>query len=445
MCPGCQVKPVSTYSAKYCFDCRPVHRRPPPPCRRCGSGDYYTAGLCQRCHPSAPALPDSCPDCDAWGLLRGSGGMCLACRAWRKAYPGQGACRLCGSFVYLHSTMMICRLCRCQAPMVRKKTLPADAKAMILQGGRQLFLANADQRQRLGTTRRSPPPPLRPPQPGLAPIRPVDYRQLTLLDPPRDLAAGLRAGLPPPPGAALVEAFDHLVAEHAERYGWPSATCFNVRRGLRIVLALQETPGALIKASDILLLGQVPSAFQVARTIEIVELAGMLDDDRIPAIVTWFDTKIIGLPGPMREELRLWFEVMRHGSTTPTRRRPRTEGTIRMKLSRALPALHRWADQHTSLREISKDDVLAVLPASRTPRVGVVQGLRSIFTVLKEHKLVFINPTARISVGSATPTIPLPLDLDALRNAIHSNNPARAALASLQAFHALRPRQLRQL
>ncbi|MER5319514.1 hypothetical protein [Streptosporangium roseum] len=138
--------------------------------------------------------------------------------------------------------------------------------------------------------------------------------------------------------------------------------------GLRIVLALQETPGARIKASDILLLGQVPGAFQVARTIEIVELAGMLDDDRISAIVTWFDTKITDLPGPMQEELRLWFEVMRHGSTTPTRRRPRNEGTIRMKLSRALPALHRWAGQHTSLREISKDDVLAVLPASRTTR-----------------------------------------------------------------------------
>ncbi|ACZ87566.1 hypothetical protein Aros01_09370 [Streptosporangium roseum] len=194
-----------------------------------------------------------------------------------------------------------------------------------------------------------------------------------------------------------------------------------------------------------MLLGQVPGAFQVARTIEIVELSGMLDDDRIPATVNWFDTKITDLPGPMQEELRLWFGVMRHGSTTPTRRRPRNEGTIRMKLSRALPALHRWAGQHTPLREISKDDVLAVLPASRTPRVGAVQGLRSIFTVLKEHKLVFTNPTARISVGSPTPTIPLPLDLDVLRNAIHSSNPARAALASLQAFHALRPRQLRQL
>ncbi|MEV4750561.1 hypothetical protein ACFQVD_00150 [Streptosporangium amethystogenes subsp. fukuiense] len=325
---------------------------------------------------------------------------------------------------------------------MRKKAIPLAVKAAN-QGGQQLFLANADQRLRLSTTRRSPPP--RPPQPGLSPIRPVDHRQLTLIDPPRDLAAGLHAGLPSPPDVALAEAFEHFVAEHAERYGWTPATCRNVRRGLRIVLTLQETPGARIKASDILLLGQVPSAFQVARTIEIVELAGMLDDDRIPAIVNWFDTKIAGLPGPMQEELRVWFEVMRHGSTKPPRRRPRREGTIRMKLSRALPALRRWADQHTSLREISRDDVLAVLPASGSPRVGAVQGIRSIFTVLKEHKLVFTNPTARIQTGPPTPTIPLPVDLDALRAAIHSSNPARAALASLQAFHALRSRQLRQL
>ncbi|MEV7013922.1 hypothetical protein [Streptosporangium sp. NPDC051022] len=195
--------------------------------------------------------------------------------------------------------------------MVRKKAKPLALEAAN-QNGQQLFLANADQRLRLITTRRSPPP--CPRRPGLAPLRPVDHQQLTLVDPPCDLAAGLRAGFPPPPDAALAEAFEKFVFEHAERYGWNPATCHSVRRGLRIILALQETPGARIKASDILLLGEVPGAFQVARTIQVVELANMLDDDRTPVIVGWFDTKIKNLPDQMQAELRIWFEVMRNGS-----------------------------------------------------------------------------------------------------------------------------------
>jgi hypothetical protein len=74
-----------------------------------------------------------------------------------------------------------------------------------------------------------------------------------------------------------------------------------------------------------------------------------------------------------------------------------------------------------------------------------LQGLRSIFRVLKARKLTFVNPTARISIPSPEPAAPAPVDLSRLRDALGSDDPTRATLAALLAFHAIRIRQLRLL
>lgn len=131
------------------------------------------------------------------------------------------------------------------------------------------------------------------------------------------------------------------------------------------------------------------------------------------AIDRWFAGKTAERPAEMVDELRVWFDVMRHGSTTPPRRKPRDPRTAVGKLRWALPALQVWAAAgHEHLREISRDDVTAVLPASGTARHTMLQGLRSIFTVLKARKLVFVNPTNRISAGQMARRIPLPTPVD---------------------------------
>jgi hypothetical protein len=168
-------------------------------------------------------------------------------------------------------------------------------------------------------------------------------------------------------------------------------------------------------------------------------------DDRPPAIVTWFEGRVANLPAAMATELRVWFEAQRTGNTTTPRLRPRTDRTTRNNLTAALPALCAWANDHDSLREISRDDVLAMLPASGTRRVEMLQGIRSIFRVLKARKLVFTNPTVRIFSGMPQTTTPVPLDIEVVREALHSDNPSRAALAGLLVFHALRSHQLRAL
>ncbi len=123
----------------------------------------------------------------------------------------------------------------------------------------------------------------------------------------------------------------------------------------------------------------------------------MLDDDRVPAIEAWFTRAITGLPDPMASELRAWFEVMLRGSTQPPRSRPRRPRTVEAKLRWALPALRAWAAAgHISLREITREQVLAALPPSGTARSTTGQGLRSVFTILKAHRVIFANPAARI-------------------------------------------------
>lgn len=148
----------------------------------------------------------------------------------------------------------------------------------------------------------------------------------------------------------------------------------------------------------------------------------------------------------MASELHVWFQVLLCGSYTPPRSRPRAEVTIRTQLLWALPTLRAWATAgHQSLREISREDVLAALPASGNPRATRGRALRSIFKVLKARKVTFTNPTMRIKTGEPARRQPLPADLAVLREGLDSQDPARAALTALLAFHGLRSGQLCQL
>jgi hypothetical protein len=99
-----------------------------------------------------------------------------------------------------------------------------------------------------------------------------------------------------------------------------------IRRAMRIMLGIQDTPGAPIRRSDVALLSRIKHSAAVVA--DVLADAGLPDDDRQPAIITWFTTNTAALPGQMREELAVWLEVMRHGSTQPPRRRPRTDATI---------------------------------------------------------------------------------------------------------------------
>ena len=135
-----------------------------------------------------------------------------------------------------------------------------------------------------------------------------------------------------------------------------------------------------------------------------------------------------------------------HGRTNSPRRRPRSQTTIRLNIRWALPILRAWAASgHISLREISKEDIVDALPASGNPRSTAGQGLKSLFRVLKEHKVLFTDPTRRIKTGEHESRQPVPANLDTIRQALNSRNVAQAAVVALIAFHGLRPDHIRRL
>ena len=216
-----------------------------------------------------------------------------------------------------------------------------------------------------------------------------------------------------------------------------------MRWALRILLTIQDTPGAPIKASDASCVLQL--ALPLRPTLDVLARAGMLDDDRLRAVVSWFQRQIADLPAPMRTELLVWFEVMDNASQFAPRSLPRHEHTIRHQTASALPYLTRWAAHQDSLRDISRVQVLDALASSGNQWMSSILALRSIFRILRGRKLIFGNPTNRIPTHRLTPNIPMPLNPAVLRRALGAADPAGSALAGLLIFHGVRLHQLRDL
>lgn len=140
------------------------------------------------------------------------------------------------------------------------------------------------------------------------------------------------------------------------------------------------------------------------------------------------------MPEQMRGELHRWFSVMASGHNVHPRsklaRKPRSACTSGW----SLPALHCWAAAgHTSLREITPEDVTAALPESGNPRAAMGQGLRCLFRILKAHRMVFLNPLNKIRTGNHQTRHPMPLPAAILGGALNSADPAQAALTALVA------------
>jgi hypothetical protein len=120
-------------------------------------------------------------------------------------------------------------------------------------------------------------------------LRPVGHQQLLLLDLPHDLRLGLWDKFPPPPEPALEAAFHQFVTEHARRHGWSKGKTATVQRAIRIMLGIQDTPGAAIRRSDGALLTRIKHSAAVVA--DVLTAAGMLVEDREPTIVRWFNKR----------------------------------------------------------------------------------------------------------------------------------------------------------
>jgi hypothetical protein len=117
-CVACGARPVAFTEPRvdFCYQCLPGGPFTPPPCRGCGSArDYYSAGLCARCHKYGPARTPvrPCPECYCWGIPATWTNPCQGCQAWHRKQHATAACARCGRHASLDKDMT-CRLCRRQ-------------------------------------------------------------------------------------------------------------------------------------------------------------------------------------------------------------------------------------------------------------------------------------------------------------------------------------------
>jgi hypothetical protein len=131
---------------------------------------------------------------------------------------------------------------------------------------------------------------------------PVAHRQLLLVELPPDLGRVGRRGFSDPPDPHLAAWLQQLTWDHATRHGWSPNRRKTVRQTIRILLALQATPGAPIPASEVARMTTI--GLPVRPVLAILAQAGMLDDDRTPQSQRWFDRQVAGLPAAMAGELR---------------------------------------------------------------------------------------------------------------------------------------------
>lgn len=437
-CNACQVNRVAWVKPRvdYCYDCLPGGPFTPPACLVCGSGEYFSQGRCGACHPGGPLHLGACVGCLAWGVYRQHSWQCWSCRWWRGHYP-LGDCHYCGRNTRI-GEQGACRLCLEQARMLQEPGRALDLAAAN-RLGQQLFFANM-QFHRRRTPRLQPSGRRKGPPENAFTASVWRQESLLVLEPDASLVKqrALKAD------NELLRYCQQVVREHSQRYGWSKRQRNGVTASLRLLQMLQDTPGAKIRASDVLQLPRYGG--NIVSTLDVLAAAGLLIDDRTSHVQRYFADKTGRLPATMRAELQIWLAVMLDGSDTAPRRRSRDPLTARIHIMGIAPIIQGWAEAgHESLAEITAEQVRAALPERGSRRNWAEYGLRSLFTTLKARKLIFANPTRGMRPTPVNATVPLPLDTEAIREALNSPDPAVALAVALVAFHAITSKQLAEL
>lgn len=381
--------------------------------------------------PAAPA--SSCPDCLSWGSSYGSRSYCRACYDFTRRYR-RGECAGCRRIVAVKKGH--CRLCWLQAGIAaagRRRITPADFRP---GGDQQLSFAGMNRIGHAGPRPASQPAGL-PQQPA-----PAGGTQLQMCGPGEsrhfDKAHWVASKIT---GQALQQA-RHIAAELAATRGWNTRIITETGRALAVVLA-DHTPGGMIAWSEL-----SPALhsrdLSVTRTAEILGLAGLLHDDRVPSFTSLIRARLAVLPAPMAADVGHWLRTRSEGGP---RSRPRNEHTVRMNLNRVHPLLLDWAGRYVHLREVTAGDVItATEPLSGSRRRQTLTALRSLFSHARTAGTIFRDPARGIRDGQRPLTLLQPLQPGDISQATAAaTTPAARLTLALAAVHAARPKTIREL
>jgi integrase len=387
----------------------------------------------------------SCADCLAWGVLN-NGRRCSSCSVWRHKHPGEAGCAGCGRILAVKDGC--CRLCWQQARYQSRLAggLPRGAVSVLEDGGRlpwhQLFFDRMQLRRPHGRVRQhdrrgapAKPPPAPAGRPAFRWVQPrlfEAWRDFTRFD--EDAAVDL--------GNPWLAWGLYLAWQRGEARGWRRGLRFAVRRALIIVLSRHE-PGDTVRYSEIIPLQQALD-LRAGRTAEVLKEMGVLADDRRPSFEDWLERKLDGLAPGIRADTGAWLRTMRDGGP---RSRPRAMATAWNHMYYVRPALLEWSSRHDHLREVTRDDVLAVLGELHgSRRSNVLVALRSLFAFCKKQKTIFRSPVQGIRVGERTWGIIQPLSQDEVDQAAEAAaTPDARLLVVLASMHAARVKAIREI
>ena len=365
---------------------------------------------------------------------------------WRHEHPGEVECAGCGRG--LATKDGYCRLCWTQARYQAHAAggLPRGAVSVLASSPtlrhHQLFFDRMKLRRpegpvrrydRRGAPRKPPPAPACRPAPG-----PV---QRKLFDARPDYTRFDEAAHADPGNPWLVWAV-YLAHRLGEARGWRQGIRFAVRRGLTIVLS-QHTEGDTVGYAEMF-----PAlralGISVERVADVLAEMGVLADDRRPSFEDWLQGKLDGLAPGIRREVEAWLRTMRDGGP---RSRARSIETVWNHMNRVRPALLAWSARYQHLREVTRDDVLAVLePLHGIRRSNVLVALRSLLAFAKKHGMIFRNPTRGIKVGQHPYGVLQPLQPRDVDQAVAAaTTPAARFILALAAVHAARSGAIRAM
>ena len=118
----------------------------------------------------------------------------------------------------------------------------------------------------------------------------------------------------------------------------------------------------------------------------------MLVDDRRPSFEGWLERKLGGLADGIGQEAGSWLRTMRDGGP---RSRARSLETVWRHMNNVRPVLLDWSQRYDHLREVTRDDIQAILGGLHgTRRSSFLVSLRSLFAFCKKKGMVFRDPAS---------------------------------------------------
>ena len=112
-------------------------------------------------------------------------------------------------------------------------------------------------------------------------------------------------------GPALLQT-RHIAAELAGTRGWNPRIVIETGRALAVILASHQ-------AGDMIAWSALPPALRprdlsVTRTAEILQIAGLLHDDRVPSFTSLMQARLAVLPAPMATSVEHWLRTRSEGA-----------------------------------------------------------------------------------------------------------------------------------